>query len=79
MASAVTQLNEVRIRQLDRMLDAERRMRAIAEQQADAARPVLCRVPQQDPWVQSRSVRCRLRRRRAASLIFLRRLTDGFM
>jgi len=27
----------------------------------------------------SRSVRCRLRRRRAASLIFFRRLTDGFM
>ena len=41
MASAVAQLTEVRIRQLDRMLEAERRMRAIAEQQSDAARAAL--------------------------------------
>jgi hypothetical protein len=41
VTSAVAQLTEVRIRQLDRMLEAERRMRAIAEQQADAARAAL--------------------------------------
>jgi len=41
VASAVDQLTEVRIRQLDRMLEAERRMRAIAEQRSDAARGAL--------------------------------------
>jgi hypothetical protein len=41
VASPVAQLADVRIRQLDRMLDAERRMRAIAEQQADVARAAL--------------------------------------
>jgi hypothetical protein len=41
VASAVAQLTEVRIRQLDRMLEAERRMRAIAEQQSDTARAAL--------------------------------------
>jgi hypothetical protein len=44
VASAVAQLTEVRIRQLDRMLEAERRIRAIAEQQADAARAALYEI-----------------------------------